>query len=107
MTLAPWDPGLQNERTGLAWQRTMLAGLTCSLLVARLLASISLFLSVILGLVALLCTAGLGWLAIRRFRLNNLAIHQEEALGDGRANALLSMLVALTAFGALLYVSVA
>jgi uncharacterized membrane protein YidH (DUF202 family) len=107
MTLAPWDPGLQNERTGLAWQRTMLAGLTCSLLVARLLASISIFLSVIIGLVALLCTAGLGWLAIRRFRLNNLAVHREEALGDGRANALLSMLVMTTALGALLYLSVA
>jgi uncharacterized membrane protein YidH (DUF202 family) len=107
MTLAPWDPGLQNERTGLAWQRTMLAGLTCSLLVARLLASISIFLSVILGLVALLCTAGLGWLAIRRFRLNSLAIHAEEALGDGKANALLSVLVVMTAAGALLYVSVA
>jgi uncharacterized membrane protein YidH (DUF202 family) len=106
MTLAPWDPGLQNERTGLAWQRTMLAGLTCSLLVARLLASISIFLSVILGLVALLCTAGLGWLAIRRFRLNNLAIHREEALGDGKTNALLSMLLVVTAVGALLYVSV-
>ena len=107
MSLAPWDPGLQNERTGLAWQRTMLAGLTCSLLVARLLGSISIFLSVVLGLVALLCTAGLGWLAIRRFRLNNLAIHREEALGDGRANVLLSMLVVMTAVGALLYVSVA
>jgi uncharacterized membrane protein YidH (DUF202 family) len=107
MTLAPWDPGLQNERTGLAWQRTMLAGLTCSLLVARLLAQISIFLSVILGLVALLCTAGLGWMAIRRFRLNNLAIHREEALGDGKANAVLSMLVVMTAAGALLYVSVA
>ena len=107
MTLAPWDPGLQNERTGLAWQRTLLAGLACSLLVARLLASISIFLSVILGLMALLCTAGLGWLAIRRFRLNNLAIHREEALGDGRPNALLSVLVVLTAIGALLYVSVA
>jgi uncharacterized membrane protein YidH (DUF202 family) len=107
MTLAPWDPGLQNERTGLAWQRTMLAGLTCSLLVARLLASISIFLSVIIGLVALLCTAGLGWLAIQRFRLNNLAVHREEALGDGRANALLSMLVMTTALGALLYLSVA
>jgi uncharacterized membrane protein YidH (DUF202 family) len=107
VTLAPWDPGLQNERTGLAWQRTMLAGLTCSLLVARLLASISILLSVVLGLVALLCTAGLGWLAIRRFRLNNLAIHREEALGDGRANGLLTMLVVLTALGALLYVSVA
>ena len=107
MTLAPWNPGLQNERTGLAWQRTMLAGLTCSLLVSRLVASISIFLSVILGLVALLCTAGLGWMAIRRFRLNNLAIHREEALGDGKANALLSMLVVMTAVGALLYVSVA
>ena len=107
MTLAPWDPGLQNERTGLAWQRTMLAGLTCSLLVARLLASISLFLSVMTGLLALLCTAGLSWLAIRRFRENNLAIHREEALGDGKANALLSMLVVMTALGGLLYVAVA
>ena len=107
MTLAPWDPGLQNERTGLAWQRTMLAGLTCSLLVARLLASISIVLAAILGLVALLCTAGLGWLAIRRFRLNNLAIHREEAIGDGKANALLSVLVVMTAIGASLYVSVA
>jgi uncharacterized membrane protein YidH (DUF202 family) len=106
MTLAPWDPGLQNERTGLAWQRTMLAGLTCSLLVARLLASISVALSLIIGLLALLCTAGLGYVAIRRFRLNNLAIHREEALGDGKANALVSVLVLVTALGALLYVAV-
>jgi uncharacterized membrane protein YidH (DUF202 family) len=107
MTLAPWDPGLQNERTGLAWQRTMLAGLTCSLLVARLLASVSLTLSLIIGLMALLCTAGLGYMAIRRFRLNNMAIHREEALGDGKANAMVSVLVVITAIGALLYVSVA
>ena len=51
--------------------------------------------------------AGLGYMAIRRFRLNSLAIHREEALGDGKANALLSMLVVMTALGALLYVSVA
>lgn len=107
MTLGPWDPGLQNERTGLAWQRTMLAGLTCSLLVARLLASISLTFAVIIGLLALLCTAGLGYVAIRRFRLNNLAIHREEALGDGKANALISILVVITAVAGLLYVSVA
>ena len=107
MTLGPWDPGLQNERTGLAWQRTMLAGLTCSLLVARLLASISIALSVLIGLAGLLCTAGLGYLAIRRFRLNTLAIHREEALGDGKANALISVLVVITALAALLYVSVA
>jgi uncharacterized membrane protein YidH (DUF202 family) len=104
MTLAPWDPGLQNERTGLAWQRTMLAGLTCSLLVARLLASISITLSVIIGLLAMLCTAGLGYLAIRRFRLNTLAVHREEALGDGKANAFISILVVVTALAGLLYV---
>jgi uncharacterized membrane protein YidH (DUF202 family) len=107
MMLGPWDPGLQNERTGLAWQRTMLAGLTCSLLVARLLASVSVTLAVIVGLLALLCTAGLGYMAIRRFRLNSMAIHREEALGDGKANAVVSMLVVVTALGALLYVAVA
>jgi uncharacterized membrane protein YidH (DUF202 family) len=107
MTLGPWDPGLQNERTGLAWQRTMLAGLTSSLLVARLLASISLTFAVIIGLLALLCTAGLGYVAIRRFRLNSLAIHREKALGDGKANALISILVVITAVAGLLYVFVA
>jgi uncharacterized membrane protein YidH (DUF202 family) len=107
MTFGPWDPGLQNERTGLAWQRTMLAGLTSSLLVSRLLASFSLTLAVMIGLFALLCTAGLGYLAIRRFRLNSMAIHREEALGDGKANALISILVVITAMAALLYVSIA
>ena len=106
MTLGPWDPGLQNERTRLAWQRTLLAGLACSLLVARLLVSISITLSVIIGLLALLCTAGLGYLAIQRFRLNTLALHREEPPGDGKANALISILLVITALAALLYVSV-
>jgi uncharacterized membrane protein YidH (DUF202 family) len=107
MTLTPWDPGLQNERTGLAWQRTMLAGLTCSVLVARLLTSVSLILSIIIGLLALLCTAGLGYVAMRRFRLNSIAVHREERLGDAKVHALTSLLVVLTALGGLLYVAVA
>jgi len=52
-------------------------------------------------------TAGLGYVAIRRFRLNNVAVHQEEQLGDGKVHALTSLLVVLTAFGGLLYVAVA
>jgi uncharacterized membrane protein YidH (DUF202 family) len=107
MTAGPWDPGLQNERTGLAWQRTMLAGLTCSLLVARLLTTVSITVGAIVGLLAMLCTAALGWIAIGRFRRHDAALWASEPVGDGRSNALLSALVIITAAGALLYVSIA
>jgi uncharacterized membrane protein YidH (DUF202 family) len=99
----PWDPGLQNERTGLAWQRTMLAGLTCGLLVARLLASLSVVLAVVVGVAALVTTAALGWLAILRFRTANADLHAERPVGDGRAPALLGAVMLLTGVGALLY----
>jgi uncharacterized membrane protein YidH (DUF202 family) len=98
------DPGLQNERTGLAWQRTLLSGLTCSVLVVRLLASVSVTAAVVIGLLALLGTAALGWLAIRRFQRNRSALVLEQVVGDGRSSALLSVLVVLTALGALVYV---
>jgi uncharacterized membrane protein YidH (DUF202 family) len=103
MTARPWDSGLQNERTGLAWQRTMLAGLTCSLLVSRLLAEISVVLAVLLGLIALLTTAGLGWIAVSRFRSNSHALHAQRPVGDARPQLLISLVVALTALGALLF----
>jgi uncharacterized membrane protein YidH (DUF202 family) len=103
---APWDPGLQNERTGLAWQRTMLAGLTCGLLVARLLTSLSVALAVAVGVAALLVTAALGWLAILRFRTANVALYAEQPFGDGRAPLLITGLTLVTGLGALLYLTV-
>ena len=99
----PWDTGLQNERTGLAWQRTMLAGLVCSLLVARLLAETQPVLAVLIGLASLLGTAGLGLIAIRRFRLHGDALHAQRPIGDGRPPAMISVVVALTAIGALVF----
>jgi len=99
----PWDSGLQNERTGLAWQRTMLSGLTCGVLVARVLAEISVTLAILTGLLAVLTTAALGWLAIRRFRGHARALHAEHPIGDARPQLLISVLVVLTGLGALLF----
>ena len=81
----------------------MLAGLVCSLLVARLLADVLLPLAVVVGLAALLGTAGLGSIAIRRFRRNADALHAQRPVGDGRLPALISAVVALTAVGALVF----
>ena len=100
----PWDAGLQNERTGLAWQRTMLAGLTCALLVARLLAGVSLTLAILTGVFALGAAAAFGWVARRRFRLNARALAAGQHLDDARPAALATALLALTALAAVGYV---
>ena len=102
----PWDPGLQNERTGLAWQRTLLSGLTCSLLLARLLVRVSVILAVLTGLVALACTAALGWLAIMRFRRHAEALHTDRPVGGALPHLLLTALVLATGLVALVYVIV-
>ena len=100
----PWDPGLQNERTGLAWQRTLLSGLACSLVVARLLALVSLVAAVVTAVLAVACTAALGVLALRRYRKNDAAVRQERPLADGREPLLLSALVTITALAAACFV---
>lgn len=99
--------GLQNERTGLAWQRTMLSGLTCGLLVARLLADASLTLAILTGVLSLGTAAAFGLVALRRFRLNALALEQRHPVGDGRSPALASVLLGLTAVGAIGFVLLA
>ena len=103
----PWDSGLQNERTGLAWQRTMLSGLACGLLVARLLVDVSLALAVLTGALSLGATAAFGLAALRRFRLNAEALVGGGALGDGRPVALAVLLLGLTALGGLGFVLLA
>ena len=96
----PWDPGLQSERTGLAWQRTLLSGLACALVVARLLALTSWAAALVTGLLALGCTAGLGLLALRRYHRNDAAVRHHRPLADGREPLLLTGLVTVTAVAA-------
>lgn len=100
----PWDSGLQNERTGLAWQRTMLTGLTSGLLVARLLAGVSLTSAILTGVFALGAAAAFGGVALRRFRLNARALLSDQQLDDARPVALTAVLLVLTALAAVSYV---
>lgn len=105
MRAAPWDPGVQNERTRLAWQRTTLSGLACSLLIARLLAGSSLTLAVAVGLTAVVTSAAVGWLSTRRYAKNNVALHADRLTTGARSHLLVTALVTITALGALVYVA--
>ena len=103
----PCDAGLQNERTGLAWQRTVLSGLTWGLLVTRLLADVSPTLAVVSGVLALGVSAAFGATALRRFRHEARALAVGGPLGDARPAALAVLLLLLTGVGAATYVLLA
>ena len=104
-TQPPWDPGMQNERTRLARQRTTLAGLTCSLLVARLIAPASLVLAVAVGLAAVLSSATLAWFSTKRYVDNHLALHRHRLLAGARSHLVVTGLVVVTAVAATAYVA--
>jgi len=99
-----WDAGAQNERTRLAWQRTALSGLACSLLVARLLATVSIPAAVLIGAAAVLSTAGLAVVSSQRYAENQAALHARRPTADGRAPLVVTTLTALTAVASLTYV---
>jgi len=100
----PSDRGLQNERTALAWQRTLLSGLACALVAARLLAFVSWPAALVTGLAALGCTAGLALVGRDRFHSNARALVAHTPLADARAPLLVTVLVVLTGLAAALFV---
>ena len=96
----PWDRGLQSERTALAWQRTLLSGLACSLVVARLVGLVSWPTAVVTALAGVGTTAALAVLARRRFLHNDAAGRRHDPLADARAPLLLCVLVVVTGVSA-------
>lgn len=61
-----YDPGVQPERTRLAWQRTSLALLGCALVAARLLATHAPVPAILVGVLAIGLSLAMGLLSRRR-----------------------------------------
>ena len=95
------EPTLPAERTRLAWQRTVLAGVVCLLVVLRLLAEVSLTLVAAVAVVVLLGAVLVVSAAIRS------AVRRRTLTSDtgvGRNAALLTALVSVACLGAMAYV---
>lgn len=97
----PPEPTLPAERTRLAWQRTVLAGVVCLLVVLRLLAEVSLPAGAALGLVVLMGMVILVATSIRR-AVRGRQLTTQTAIG--RNAALLSIVVGLACVVAIVYV---
>lgn len=99
----PWDPGGQPERTRLAWQRTALSGLACSLVVSKLVGGHSVVLGFVLAALAILTTVAMLVLGRIRYQRANAALFARDRLPDGRINAATVVLITITGVGAVFY----
>lgn len=98
-----WDPGLQVERTKLAWQRTALSTVACTLVIARLVWTTHPVLGVIVAAAALGCGGMVGWTASHRDLRARMAIHRDERLPVGaRLQLWLTALLVVAGVGAVI-----
>lgn len=96
----PFDPGLQPERTLLAWRRTFLALGVAGAVAVRFAAEVSLYVAIPLGL-ALVALALTGYLRVaRRYRRVHEGLHARGELATGGVTitimALTLLIVALS-----------
>src|SRR4029077_636246 len=78
-----WDRGLQNERTSLAWTRSILSSFGCALLLARLAANTSWIIGAVIALAALALALAAVRVSARRYRQAASALSADEPLPDG------------------------
>lgn len=102
---SPYDPGLQVERTALAWTRTALALALAGAVVARLTVERLGSIAVVLGLVAVASAVVMAMLAGARYRRATASLHESGLLhSDGRAFALATLSVIAASAAAALFV---
>jgi uncharacterized membrane protein YidH (DUF202 family) len=79
----PWDPGLQLERTTLAWLRTTLAFIVGGIVVLRVIAHRNIVLASV-GMALILPLAGfITWLSWRRHQRSEHRLRADAPLPDG------------------------
>lgn len=94
-----WDAGVPPERTRLAWQRTSLALLTASLVVARFVGHLTPVAGVVIAALALVLAGALGVVSTRRYRRAHL-LHRDRTLEGGAANLLMTLALLVVGAGA-------
>lgn len=103
---APFDAGLQPERTLLAWRRTALSFAVAGLVAERLVAgTLGPVLAIMLGVAVVACAAGAYVLASRRYRRAHERLVAAAALPTGgRAVTALAAAAALIAVAGAVFV---
>lgn len=99
-----WDPGLQPERTRLAWQRTSLGLLSASLIVARFVGQHAIGTGIGIAALACLLAGGIGILSTRRYHSVHQRLDNKRPLQGGVVNLLLTLAFLVVAVGAIIYV---
>lgn len=101
-----WDEGVQNERTSLAWTRSILSGFGCALLLSRLAANTSWILGAVIALAALALALAAVRVSARRYRQAASALSAGEPLPDGTLPAIIVALVVLIGVTAVVFILV-
>ncbi|MEU8764650.1 DUF202 domain-containing protein [Streptomyces sp. NPDC048659] len=101
---APWDPGLQPERTALAWNRTALAAAVGALVLARLLTHHHPVAATVAFLTVPPCALALLALTARRARRTDHRLRTGAPLRPGALPAALTAAVCLVGVQALIWI---